>query len=85
MTNGSMNAANVKKLEEFLDIKFQTFIDELDLLYSAEDVSVAVVEDAVRDLVVTYPHPATNPEEEHHLRTARIVARVLGLETFQFE
>ena len=67
MTQGSMNAASAKKLEEFLDVKFQNFIDELDLLYSA-DVSVAVVEDAVRELVVAYPNPATSPEVEHHLR-----------------
>lgn len=68
MTQGSMNAASAKKLEEFLDVKFQNFIDELDLLYSAEDVSVAVVEDAVRELVLAYPNPATSPEVEHHLR-----------------
>ena len=68
MSSPSVNAVDQQKLDEFLQLKYQNLMDELQVLLVADEASLEVVEEAARDIMASYPQPPTDISEEEHLR-----------------
>ena len=68
MSSPSLNVQDRQKIIEFLLLKYQNLLLELDVVLDVEDASLEVVENAARDVMASYPQPPRNDSEEEHLR-----------------
>ena len=54
------------KLTQFLEIKFENLVDELELQCTADEASAEVVARAARDVLSVYPQPSRNVDVEEN-------------------